>query len=78
MAYYKYEKFILYSDSRVFDTIHSPGTEAPASGIYRCEGCGKEIITHQGNTLPPQSHHQHGLAEGNIRWRLTVCSQMGI
>ena len=39
MAYYKYQQYVNYLDYKVFDQICEPGTAAPSSGIYRCEGC---------------------------------------
>ena len=40
---YKYAQFLSQSTDAQFDTLHEPGAATPASGIYRCEGCGKEI-----------------------------------
>lgn len=72
MAFYKNPKYLQQSDDAAFDTLHQPGAAPPYSGIYRCEGCGREI-THIGNTsLPPQNHHQHNPQHGPIRWRLIV------
>lgn len=69
---YKYPQYLSLSDSPLFDEIHHPGASTPHSGIYRCEGCGKEITSITGNPLPPQNHHQHSTAQGSIRWRLAV------
>jgi hypothetical protein len=72
MAIYKYAQYISKSDDAAFDRIHEPSVAAPNPGIYRCEGCGHEIATAGGHTLPPQNHHQHTTAQGRIRWRLVV------
>ena len=69
---FKYSSFLSESDSTVFDQIFKPGEDTPHSGIYRCEGCGQEITSVKGHTLPPQNHHQHSYSQGAIRWRLAV------
>ncbi len=75
MALYKYSQYINTSNDKAFDTIHTPGSATPHSGIYRCEGCGEEIASNAGNPLPPQNHHQHSPNQGLIRWRLSVYAQ---
>lgn len=75
MALYKYPHYLGRSDDAAFDQILGPGANTPHSGIYRCEGCSKEIAANQGNPLPPQNHHQHRPAQGTIRWRLVVYAQ---
>jgi hypothetical protein len=72
MALYKYNQYLTQSQHESFDQIHNPGAATPFSGIYRCEGCGREVVSESGKPLPPQNHHQHALAQGAIRWRLTV------
>jgi hypothetical protein len=72
MAYYKYINHLTKFDNDMFDTLHKPGGSVIYSGIYRCEGCGKEISHNAGVSLPPQNHHQHALGKGEIRWRLIV------
>ncbi len=72
MALYKYPQVLELSDHAAFDQILPPGSPAPYSGIYRCEGCGHEIAEIQGRPLPPQNHHQHQPSQGPIRWRLVV------
>jgi hypothetical protein len=74
MALYKYQQFLTISQHANFDTLHSPGGNAPDAGIYRCEVCGHEIGIAKGHTLPPQSHHQHTSGAGPIRWRLIVAA----
>lgn len=72
MAYYKYGQFLAQDQSDGFDQINHPGTPTPFSGIYRCEGCGKSIVSTKTHPLPAQNHHQHTGTQGAIRWRLTV------
>ena len=75
MALYKNATYIKESDSSAFDAIHNPGSNTPNHGIYRCEGCGHEIVSEKDKPFPPQNHHQHTQAQGAIRWRLIVFSQ---
>lgn len=75
MALYKHPQYLKNSTDAAFDGVHTPGTSTPHSGIYRCEGCGKEIASNGGNPLPPQNHHQHTYAQGTIRWRMIVYAQ---
>lgn len=38
-----------------FDTIYKPGNEVPASGIYKCKNCNREITSNahpEDNTFP--------------------------
>lgn len=71
MAYYKYSKYLVVSNSAEFDTVHNPGANTPFSGIYKCTGCGHEIVSEENNPFPPQNHHQHKAAQGAIKWKLT-------
>lgn len=72
MAGYKYNAYIAQSDSDAYDKLHTPGTSVPYSGIFRCQGCGREIAANEGDPFPPQNHHQHSTQQGSIRWRLAV------
>ncbi|NHN88047.1 protein L [Acetobacter sp. LMG 1627] len=72
MALYKYPSLITSTNDSVFDSIHTPGSPASHAGIYRCEGCGREMAIAQGHSLPPQNHHEHTQNQGLIRWRLIV------
>ncbi len=72
MAWYKYAQFLEVKTNTQFDTLHEPGSKGEWSGIYRCHGCGKEIVHTIGHPLPPQNHHQHTAAQGRIQWRLIV------
>jgi hypothetical protein len=75
MALYKYTTFLGTSSHEAFDIIHQPASVPEWSGIYRCEGCGREITSNKGNQLPAQNHHQHTPTQGMIRWRLIVYAQ---
>jgi hypothetical protein len=72
MAAYKNPNYLHQWQSEEFDKIHGPGTSGSWSGIYRCEGCGHEVVHTKDRSLPPQNHHQHTPAQGHIRWRLIV------
>jgi hypothetical protein len=72
MALYKHSGFLSHSTDPGFDTVSPPGKVTPHSGIYRCVGCGREIVSEGKKPLPPQNHHQHTVAQGTIRWRLVV------
>ncbi|MGO8996013.1 MAG: hypothetical protein ACLQVI_22085 [Polyangiaceae bacterium] len=77
MALYKDSKYVTGTQSRVadFDTRHSPGGTTPSSGIYKCTVCGKEIVSEEKKSFPPQNHHQHGLNAGPIAWKLIVLAE---
>jgi len=72
MAIYKSKQFLSESVDPLFDAIHKPGGETVHSGIYRCGGCGREIVSEEGKPLPPQNHHQHTQTQGPIRWQMIV------
>jgi hypothetical protein len=74
MASYKYNQFLALINHAAFDTIHHPGQQTPHSGIYRCVGCGHEIVSVHNHVLPPQNHHQHTTQQGAIRWKLIVAA----
>lgn len=72
MAGYKYPQYLVQSNDANYDKIHGPGSVTPYSGVYRCEGCGREIAANEHTPMPPQNHHQHAQAQGAIRWRMIV------
>lgn len=72
MALYKYGEYLTQSSDTAFDTLHNPGAQPPYSGIYRCAGCGREIVAEAARQFPPQNHHEHSQSQGPIRWRLIV------
>jgi len=74
MSYYKHSQYFAQDQSAEFDKLQTPGTVTPYSGVYRCEGCGREDVSVKGRPLPPQNHHQHTYAQGAIRWRLIAAT----
>ena len=72
MAQYKYREFLNHSNNTVYDEVFNAGAASPYSGIYRCQKCGHEITHVSGRVLPPQNHHTHTVAQGEIVWQLTV------
>lgn len=74
MAIYKYGQYLAQNNSAAFDAVTHPANKTPYSGIYRCEGCGQNIASVEGHTMPPQNHHQHTGAQGAIRWKLIVAT----
>jgi len=75
MALYKNGSLLVQSLDPAFDALHRPGEYTPHSGIYRCVGCGHEIVSETGRTFPPQNHHQHSTGQGQIAWQLAVYAQ---
>lgn len=72
MAWFKYEQYLKKSNGDAYDSVYGPGAKVPHSGIYRCQGCGREIAANKSDPFPPQNHHQHTSTQGTIRWRLAV------
>jgi len=72
MSQYKYFDHLFKVANDQFDKIYSPGERVAWSGIYRCQGCGREIVHTFDKPLPPQNHHQHTPSQGKISWRLNV------
>ena len=74
MAQYKYSHYLTNLCDPKFDPAFAPGATTPHTGIYKCQGCGTEVISETGEPLPPATHHQHSLAQGGIAWRLVVAT----
>jgi hypothetical protein len=74
MAQYKHCHYLANCSDTKFDPAHSPGAMTPHTGIYKCQGCGTEVISHRGDPLPPATHHQHSLEQGGFAWRLIVAT----
>ena len=74
MALYKFGDYLQKSQSDAFDVEHKAGDDAPYSAIYRCGGCGQEVVSDDHRPLPGKSHHQHTIHQGPIRWRLVVAA----
>jgi hypothetical protein len=72
VAWYKYLDFLTQKTNEEFDKLHKPGEDGEWSGIYRCTGCGREVVHTQGKSLPPQNHHTHTTEQGKILWQLVV------
>lgn len=51
------------------------GATVPASGIYRCTGCGDEITSNKDDKFPPQNRHQHANPATAVQWQLIVKTQ---
>jgi hypothetical protein len=49
--------------------------KVPASGIYRCTGCGSEITSNKGDDFPPQNDHQHPGSKADVLWELIVMTK---
>lgn len=75
MALYKRPEDIARSDHAAFDKEYRPGSAPEHSGIYRCKGCGREVVAEEARTLPPQNHHQHSQAQGAVIWRMAIYAQ---
>ncbi|MEY2501070.1 MAG: hypothetical protein QOI07_1404 [Verrucomicrobiota bacterium] len=74
MAQYKYSHYLANLPDQKFDPAHPPGASTPHTGIYKCQGCGVEVISIAGDPLPPSTHHPHSLAQGGMAWRLIVAT----
>jgi hypothetical protein len=73
MALYKNGSYLQKSDDAAFDVDYTPGQQPAHSGIFRCMGCGREVVGEHTRTLPPQNHHQHNVQQqGAVRWRMIV------
>ena len=48
------------------------GDTVPVSGIYKCQGCNKEITSNKDDPFPPQNKHQHTDAQGKVLWKLII------
>jgi hypothetical protein len=72
MAFYKNGGYLAQSQDGAFDTTYSAGATPTHSGIYRCPGCGREVVAEENRSLPPQNHHQHTAAQGAVRWQMIV------
>jgi len=72
MALFSDPEAIDVRSSPEFDVVTAPSALAPATGIFRCVGCGREDVSRRGEPLPPRDHHRHTSSQGMIRWRLVV------
>lgn len=74
MAAYKYAYFLVATIHARFDHIYPARARSPHAGIYRCEGCGKEVPALAGEALPGREDHAHESEHGTVRWRLIVAA----
>lgn len=58
-----------------WNNAYGIGAPVPASGIYRCTGCGHEITSNKGDNFPPQNKHQHAGSTTDVLWQLIVKTQ---
>lgn len=72
MAIYRYQEYLTNNGNEQFDKLYQPGAGTPFSAIYRCMGCGREVVSEKDKPLPPQNHHTHTPSQGAIRWRMIV------
>jgi hypothetical protein len=72
MALYTTSEYLRKVNDVAFYTDLEPGATAMHAGIYRCMGCGREIVLDENESLPAQNHHQHTINRLAIRWRLIV------
>lgn len=72
MVLYKEEKFFQQSVDAAFDMLATPGQVTPRSGIYKCVGCGHEIVASRGSLMPDDDHHPHSQEHGDRNWRLVA------
>jgi hypothetical protein len=74
VAAYKYAYFLVAVINARFDHIYPASARSAHAGIYRCEGCGREVIAPHGESLPGQDDHDHAPEHGTVRWRLIVAT----
>jgi hypothetical protein len=48
-----------HSKSHWTDSLYYRRYIVPKSGIYKCQGCNKEITSNKDDPFPPQNKHQH-------------------
>ena len=75
MSMFRRSNDIEVSISPEFDREYEPGQTPVHSGIYRCRGCGCEIVAHGSKPFLVDGHPKHSPAHGPLRWRLAVAVQ---
>ena len=65
----------LLGGAEEWNKAYGIGSTVPASGIYRCTGCGHEITSNKGDNFPPQNRHQHSDPKVAVNWQLIVKTQ---
>lgn len=74
VKYLKREQTTLLGSAE-WTLLYEIGDTVPASGIYRCTGCGDEITSNKGDPFPTQNKHQHQNPATRILWQLIVKTQ---
>ena len=75
MTLFRRSNDVEVSISSEFDKEYGPGEAPRHSGIYRCKGCGSEVVADAFKPFPLEKHPKHSPAQGTIRWRLAVAAQ---
>jgi hypothetical protein len=75
VTFFRRSNDIEVSISPEFDKEYKPGEAPIHSGIYRCRGCGCEIVAEASKPLPLAEHPRHSAAQGTTRWRLAVAAR---
>ena len=75
MTRFRRSNDIEVSISPEFDKEYKPGEIPNDPGIYRCDGCGCELVAEASNPLPLDNHPKHSPAQGAVRRRLAVAAQ---
>ena len=75
MATYKHGKYLKRSRDAALEHEYPPGVTPPTGGIYRCLGCGREIVAGSNTALPPPDDHTHEPMQGPVRWLMIVYAE---
>ena len=75
MTLFRRSNDVEVSVSPEFDKEYTPDEMPIHTGIYRCRGCGSEIVAEANKPFPPEKHPRHAPSQGTIRWRLAVAAQ---
>ena len=75
MTLFRRSNDVEVSISPEFDREYTPEETPIHTGIYRCRGCGCEIVAEANKPFPPEKHPRHSPTQGTIRWRLAVAAQ---
>lgn len=75
MSRFRRSNDVEVSISPEFDREYEPGQTLLYSGIYRCRGCGCEVVAQGSKPFLVENHPQHSPAQGPARWRLAVAAQ---
>lgn len=59
-------------EAEIWNSAKAAGSASPASGIYRCTGCGHEITSNEGSKLPVLNCHKQSDPAIAVSWQLVV------